>query len=415
MNNNILNYFRVAIESLSKQKSRAILTIIAVAIGIASLIVMLASGDSLKQLILGQIDMYGSNVINAEARVPGRGSQGSATDMATGISITTFKNSDVDAISKLNNVEAINSYVTSQEIIKYQGENLVALIFGYGAFAPEIEKINIAQGRFYTEEEENSLSTVVVLGATIKEKLFGDKEAIGETVYIRNKPFRVVGVVEKRGAVFFFDMDSIIYLPTKTVQKSLLGTDYVLGVSVKVKDINKINNTKEDIVNLLRERHNIDDPDRDDFEVMTMIEAKEMTETVTNGITILLATLAAISLVVGGVGITNIMYVSVVERTFEIGLRRSIGAKRKDILYQFLTESIILTFLGGILGIILALFLVFLIYTIANSYDLNWPFSISLGAIIFSIIFSIMVGLFFGVYPARKAANVDPIEALRKD
>lgn len=415
MNNNILNYFSVAIESLSKQKARSILTMIAIAIGIASLIVMLASGDSLKQLILGQIDMYGSDVVNAEARIPGRGSQGSATDMATGISVTTFKNSDVEAISKLNNVEAWYAYVTSQEIIKYQGENVVSLIFGYGALAPEVEKINIAKGRFYTLEEEDSLSTVAVLGATIKDKLFGDNEAIGETVYIRGIPFKVLGVIEKRGAAFFFDMDSLVYLPTKTVQKKLLGTDYVLGVSVKVKDVNKIDNTKEDIVDLLRERHNIDDPKRDDFEVMTMIEAKEMTETVTDGITILLVALAAISLIVGGVGITNIMYVSVVERTFEIGLRRSIGAKRKDILYQFLTESIILTFLGGVLGIILALSLVSLIYTIANSYGLNWPFSISLGSILFSIIFSIMVGLFFGVYPARKAANVDPIEALRKD
>lgn len=415
MNNIFINYFRAAIESLSKQKMRAILTMIAVAIGIASLIVMLASGDSLKQLILGQIDMYGSDVVNAEARIPGRGSQGSASDMATGVSVTTFKNSDVEEIAKLNNVESFYAYVTSQEILKYQGENKTALVFGYGALAPEVEDINIKEGRFYTIEEEDSLSSVVVLGAGIKEDLFGDNDAVGENVYIRGKPFKVAGVIEKRGAVFFFDMDSIVYIPAKTVQKRLLGTDYVIGVSVKVKDIDRINETKEDIIALLRERHNIDDPERDDFEVMTMIEAKQMTETVTNGITILLVALSAISLIVGGVGITNIMYVSVVERTFEIGLRRSVGARRQDILYQFLTESIILTFLGGILGIILALSLVSLIYVVANSYGLSWPFSISYGAIIFSILFSIMTGLFFGVYPAQKAANVDPIEALRKE
>ncbi|GMX58474.1 MAG: ABC transporter permease [Candidatus Microsyncoccus archaeolyticus] len=394
---------------------RAILTMIAVAIGIASLIVMLASGDSLKQLILGQIDMYGSDVVNAEARVPGRGSQGSASDMATGVSVTTFKNTDVEEIAKLNNVQSYYAYVTSQEILKYQGENKTALVFGYGALAPEVEDINIEEGRFYTVEEEDSLSSVVVLGSGIKEDLFGDNEAVGENVYIRGKPFKVVGVIEKRGAVFFFDMDSIVYIPAKTVQKRLLGTDYVIGVSVKVKDMDRINETKDDIIALLRERHNIDDPERDDFEVMTMIEAKQMTETVTNGITILLVALSAISLIVGGVGITNIMYVSVVERTFEIGLRRSVGARRQDILYQFLTESIILTFLGGILGIILALSLVSIIYVVANSYGLSWPFSISYGAIIFSILFSIMTGLFFGVYPAQKAANVDPIEALRKE
>ncbi|MDD3292506.1 MAG: ABC transporter permease [Candidatus Pacebacteria bacterium] len=415
MNNNILNYFRVAIESLSKQKSRAILTMIAVAIGIASLIVMLASGDSLKQLILGQIDMYGSDVVNVEARVPGRGSSGSATDMATGVSVTTFKNTDVEAIAKLNNVAASYSYVTSQEILKHQGETKTCIVFGYGAQAPEVEKITIKEGRFYTIDEENSLSSVVVLGYTVKEKLFGDNDAVGENVYIRGKPFKVTGVLEKRGAMLFFDMDSIIYIPTKTVQKRLLGTDYVIGVSVKVKDVEKIDQTKDDLIYLMRERHDIDDPERDDFEVMTMIEAKEMTETVTNGITILLVVLAAISLLVGGVGITNIMYVSVVERTFEIGLRRSIGAKRKDILYQFLTEAVILTFLGGVLGIIAAVSLVFLIYVVANSYGLSWPFSISFSSIIFSIFFSVMVGLFFGVYPAREASNIDPIEALRKD
>jgi putative ABC transport system permease protein len=347
--------------------------------------------------------------------VPGRGSSGSATDMATGVSITTFKNTDVDAIAKLKNIQAYCAYVTSQEILKYQGENKTAIIFGYGAMAPDVEKLNIEKGRFYTVEEEDSLSSVVVLGSGIKDKLFGDNEAVGENVYIRGKPFRVVGILEKRGAAFFFDMDSIVYIPAKTVQKRLLGTDYVIGVSVKVADIGKLEQTKEDLIALMRERHDIDDPTRDDFEVMTMVEAKQMTETVTDGITILLAALAAISLVVGGVGITNIMYVSVVERTFEIGLRRSIGAKRKDILYQFLTEAVILTFTGGILGIVIALSLVSLIYVVANSYGLSWPFSISLNSVIFSIVFSIVTGLFFGVYPANKAANVDPIEALRKE
>ncbi|MDD3170284.1 MAG: ABC transporter permease [Candidatus Paceibacterota bacterium] len=409
------NYFQIAFESLKKQKGRAVLTMIAVAIGIASLIVMLASGDSLKQLILGEIDMYGSDVVNVEVRVPGRGTAGSGTDMATGISVTTFKNSDVEAISKMKNISAYYAYITSQEVIKYQGENMTCIVFGYGAQAPLVEKINIAEGRFYTTDEEDSLSSVIVLGSKVKENLFGDNEAVGQNVYVRGKPFRVVGVLEKRGQVFFFDMDSIVYLPVKTIQKKLLGTDYVLGVSVKARDPNKLDQIKEELVALMRERHDIDDPGRDDFEVMTMVEAKEMTEVITNSITLLLAALAAISLVVGGVGITNIMYVSVVERTFEIGVRRSIGAKKKDILFQFLTEAVLLTFSGGVLGVVMAIGLTSLIYAVANSYGLSWPFSISLGAVFYSILFSIAVGLFFGVYPAQKAANINPIEALRKD
>jgi len=165
----------------------------------------------------------------------------------------------------------------------------------------------------------------------------------------------------------------------------------------------------------MRERHNIDDPDMDDFKVMTMVEAKEMTEVITNSITVLLAVLAAVSLIVGGVGITNIMYVSVTERIFEIGLRRSVGAKRKDILYQFLAEAGLLTFLGGVLGVILAVAITFLVYIIANSYGLNWPYYVPPSALIGSILFSVVVGLFFGVYPARKAADIDPIEALRRE
>jgi putative ABC transport system permease protein len=409
------NYFQIAFESLKKQKGRAVLTMIAVAISIASLVVMLASGESLKQLILGEIDMYGSDVVNIEVRVPGRGTSGSSTDMATGISITTFKNSDMEALSKLNNIAAYYSYITSQEVVKYEGENTTPIVFGYSAQAPLVEKISIAQGRFYTTEEEDSLSSVIVLGAKVKEKLFGDNEAVGQNVYVRGKPFKVVGVLEKRGQVFFFDMDSIVYLPVKTTQKKLLGTDYVLGASFKAQDPTKINQLKQDVLDLMRERHDIDDPTRDDFEVMTMAEAKEMTEVVTNSITLLLAALAAISLVVGGVGITNIMYVSVAERTFEIGVRRSIGAKKKDILLQFLTEAVLLTFSGGVLGIVLAVGLTSLIYVVANSSGLNWPYSISLPVVFYSILFSIAVGLVFGVYPAQKAANVDPIEALRKD
>jgi len=409
------NYFQIAFDSLMKQKGRTILTMLAVAIGIASLVVMLAAGESMKQLVLKEIDVYGSDVVSVEVKVPGRGPTGSGADMATGINITTFKNSDVEAIAKLDNVAAYYSFVTSQEIIKYEGENATAIILGYGAQAPLVEKIDIAEGRFYTLDEENSLSSAIVLGSRIKEKLFGDNEAVGQNVYVRGKPFKVVGVLKERGQVFSFDIDSIVYLPTKTVQKKLLGTDYVLGAVIKAKDPTKLDELKDDVISLMRERHNIDDPDMDDFKVMTMVEAKEMTEVITNSITVLLAVLAAVSLIVGGVGITNIMYVSVTERIFEIGLRRSVGAKRKDILYQFLAEAGLLTFLGGVLGVILAVAITFLVYIIANSYGLNWPYYVPPSALIGSILFSVAVGLFFGVYPARKAADIDPIEALRRE
>ena len=191
--------------------------------------------------------------------------------------------------------------------------------------------------------------------------------------------------MEKRGAISGFDMDSMVYIPTLTMQKRLLDTDYVMGVSVSVKDIDKIDQTKEEIIELLRERHNIDDPDEDDFEVMTMVEVQNMVEVVFSTITLLLSIIVAVSLIVGGVGITNIMYVSVIERTFEIGLRRAIGAKRRDILWQFLLEAIILTFLGGVLGVIIGIAVSYLVIFSNFIWEMFYFFCYNGISIFFSI------------------------------
>jgi ABC-type antimicrobial peptide transport system permease subunit len=413
--NKIFKQIDLAFQSLMRQKGRTILTIIAVSIGIASLIIMISAGDGLKSMVMGELEVYGSDTINAEVRIPGKGGMGSGADMATGVTITTFKNTDVEEISNLENVEAIYTYVTGQEAIKYQGEAKSTMIFGYGAQAPLIEKLSIAYGRFYTVEEEDSVTPVIVLGSKLKDDLFGEDDAVGKNVYVKGKSFKVVGVLEERGAMFGMNMDSIVYIPTKVMQKKMLGTDYVMGISVKVKDINKINDTKEEIQLLLRERHDITDPSKDDFEVMTMDDAKSMMGTVLTSITALLAVISAVSLVVGGVGITNIMYVSVIERTFEIGLRRAVGAKRKDILYQFIFEAGVLTFLGGFFGVIAGIGVSFLIYIVAISFGIDWSFSVSPISVILSLLFSAFIGVFFGVYPAKKASGMDPINALRQE
>lgn len=398
-----------------RQKSRTVLTIIAVAIGIASLIIMIAAGNGLRGMVMKELEVYGSDMINIEVRVPGKGSAGSGSSFASGTTITTFKNKDVDEIRKLDNVETLYTYVTGQEVIKYQGAAKPAIVFGYGADAPLIEKLPIATGRFYSSDEENSLAPTIVLGSKIKEKLFNDDEAVGKSVYVRGKPFRVVGVLEERGATFGFNMDEVVYIPTLTMQKKLLGTDYVIGVSVKADDEDRIPETKEELIALMRDLHDSNGPDEDDFEVMTMADAQSMMDTVLSAITMLLAVIAAVSLVVGGVGITNIMYVSVIERTFEVGLRRAVGAKRKDILWQFLFEAGILTFLGGVFGVAAGALVAFLVYYVAVSFGINWTYAVSPLSIILSLLFSVLVGMFFGVYPAQKAANMDPINALRQE
>jgi len=408
-------YLQLGIQSLKRQKGRTILTMLALSIGIASVVIILSAGKGLEGMILGELDVFNPNVVNVEVRVPGKGNTGSVTSMASGVTITTLKNKDLDEIRKLDKVEAVSGYVTGQEILKYKGEDKIALIFGYSADSTKTESIQIKSGRFYTNEEEDSLQRVVVIGSKIKDYFFGDDEAVGKSIYVRNKAFKVVGVVDERGGAFGFDYDELVYLPLKTIQKRLLGTDYMIGMNILVNDGDRINQVKEEIELLLMDRHDITDTDKQDFEAMTMAEAREMLQIILDGITILLVALVCISLLVGGVGITNIMYVTVAERTFEVGLRKAVGAKSKDVLWQFLFEAIMLTLGGGILGVILGILFSFLIYLTATSYGLDWVFSISIFSIVLALGFSGVVGLFFGVYPAKKAASLDPITALRKE
>ena len=360
---------------------------------------------------MGQIDLYGAGTINIQAVPPSRG--GGGGDI--GISITTLKDKDIKTILNHPNISAAYGQVTGQEVVSYNGQIKKVLLLGNGYSAPEIEKSTFSNGRFFTEEEEDSLSAVAVLGFKAKEKLFEDEDAIGKTIYIRGKPFRVIGVFNKRGSAFFLDMDNLIVLPTKTMQKKLLGIDYVSAINAKMVDENRGEVTKNDLIELIRENHNITDSSRDDFEINTMAEAVELVGTIADGITLLLVALVCISLVVGGVGIMNIMYVSVSERTFEIGLRKSLGAKKKDILWQFLLEAIFVTVGGGIVGIIIGALIALLVYVLATSFGLRWVYSVSISSIVLSVGFSAFIGLLFGLYPAKKAAALSPIDALRKE
>ncbi|MDD5341711.1 MAG: ABC transporter permease, partial [Patescibacteria group bacterium] len=319
------------------------------------------------------------------------------------------------AIMKLNNIKNAYSASMAQGIATYQDINKQTFIFATSASFIDIDPAKVAEGRFYTEDEDNSLARVAVLGSELKNDLFGDADAIGKQVRLNGSNYQVIGVLESKGSASFFNFDTMIYLPLKTTQKLILGVDYVTYILAKVEDNSLADLTAADITSLIRERHDISDPARDDFAVTTQAEAMAMLDTIVGAITLLLIAIAGISLVVGGIGIMNIMYVSVAERTFEIGLRKAVGAKKKDILDQFILESIFITFAGGIIGIIMGILFSLMITLIAKYLNYNFAFVVPISSLLLASGVSIAVGLLSGYYPARTAASLDPIVALRQE
>jgi len=396
----------MALTAIQVHKARSVLTIIGVVIGIALVIVVMSAGNAIRSFIIGQVQSFGSDVIGVEIKVPG-------TNNPVGVEITTLKLSDMEAIRKIPNIKNIYAGILSQAVVAHQGLTKKTMLFGVSAEYPLVDDAPLKEGRFFTDREDKGLARVTTLGPELKESLFGDQEAIGENVTIDGLSYRVIGIQEARGAAGFFDRDNIAYLPIKTVQKLIDGIDHVSFISASMHDPDQGTETRLLIENIMRERHKIIDPTKDDFRAYTIDEAVELVDVVLNAMQVLLILLASISLVVGGVGIMNIMYVSVSERTYEIGLRKSIGARNKDILYQFLAESVVLTLIGGVLGIALGIALSYVISVFANQQGFGWDFIISLESIFLAVSFSVLVGAIFGLWPARKAAKLSPIDALR--
>lgn len=404
-------------KSLKGSKGRTFLTIFGIVIGIAAVIIVMSAGDSLKGLVLGQLESFGSDVIQIEPKVPttGKNSTANATTMAEGVQITTLTLDDAQAINKLPNIKNYYAAVFGQDVVSYLGENKSINFMGTSPSVIDIDKSKVDKGRFYTTDDDNQLAKVVVLGSKVADTLFVGQNPINQDVKIGKNKFRVIGVLKERGAGFGLDFDQLVYMPIQTAQKLVMGIDYVLFVTAQVKDTSIQDQTAEDIAFLLRERHNITDSTKDDFGVTTMAEARNMIDSIFGGITLLLIAIAGISLLVGGIGIMNIMYVSVTERTFEIGLRKAIGAKRRQILWQFLFEAIVVTLLGGLVGILVGASLSYLISLVAGQFGFIWSFSLPPSAIIIAFGFCGAVGLIFGYYPAQKAANMDSITALRHE
>ncbi|MCK4554326.1 ABC transporter permease, partial [Candidatus Parcubacteria bacterium] len=396
-------------------KVRTGLTVLGMVIGIASVIIVFSAGEGINSLILGEVESFGgSDMIETEIKVPstkkgGGGEMQAGANLAMGVQVTTLNLGDMEDIDKLPNIKQSYAGIMGQEQASYGSELRKALLFGATASFIDIDQSEIDHGRFFTESEDKSLAQVAVLGYKMKEKLFGDSDPIGKSIKIRKKKLRVIGVLKERGAIMTFDFDDFVYIPIRTLQKKIMGIDHVLFMMHQVADTDLMDETVEQMQILLRENHNIAPPEtpvdwlgspKDDFRVISMTESMEVMDTITGAITLLLLAIVAISLVVGGVGILNIMYVVVTERTKEIGLRKAVGARYKDIMLQFLIESILITIIGGIVGVIFGAGISFLISLGANYYGLDWQFSIPIRAFIIAFGFSAFFGIAFGVYPA---------------
>ena len=415
-----LESIKTSLRIMRANKGRTILTTLGIVVGMAAVIIVYSAGAGIYSLVVGQVENFGTDIIETEIKVPSnkRGNAGefeSAGAFATGVRITSLTVKDMEDVAKSSNVKAAYAAMMDQEQISYRNETRKAFVLGTSAAYINIDQSEIASGRWFSEAEDRALATVVVLGSKMKDKLFGDDNAIGKTVSIRQEKFLVIGVVKERGAVMFMDFDDYVYLPLRTLQKKVMGINHVSYIVHQLHDINQALSSAEEARQIIRRNHGISNPDQDDFRVVTMTESLATLKTVTDAVTWLLLGIVVISLIVGGVGIMNIMYVIVNERTSEIGLRKAVGATVADVMMQFLTESVLITLLGGVIGVSLGAAVAWLISVAAKSYGWAWQFSIPFNSLIVALIFSLVCGVLFGLYPARQAARLDPIEALRNE
>ena len=409
---NISHSFKTAIIGLKTNKSRSILTILGIVIGITAIILVMSLGEGAQNLILSEVQSIGSKTIGVS---PGRHPTGFSDVMS--LFADSLKEKDLEVLGKKTNVpyaEKIIPIVFGSESVIYGNESYRATVYGVSPDFAGIYNIQPQQGRIFEDEEVKSKSDVAVLGYKVKDELFGDSDALNEKIKIKGKNFRVIGVLPKKGQSAFVNFDDALIVPHTTAQQYIFGIKFYHRLVVEADSEKNVDQTADDIVATLRNSHDITDPEKDDFFVETQAGAMEQVSTITNILTLFLAAVAAISLLVGGVGIMNIMLVSVTERTREIGLRKALGAKSAEILWQFLLESITLTVLGGIIGITLGAFFSFLTALALSRFaGLDWKFIFPISAALLGLGVSAGVGLVFGLYPARQAAKKSPMEALR--
>ncbi|MGC8651408.1 MAG: ABC transporter permease [Minisyncoccia bacterium] len=392
-----------SLRAILSNKTRSGLTVLGIVIGIASVIAMVSIGQGTQSMITSTIQNLGSNLLTI---IPGAVMQGGMS-LGRG-TVQTLKIEDVGVVQGVSGVKYVSPEVSRRyQIIASTGLNTNSSVMGVSEDYLSVRNMTINNGSYFTESQMNNLSKVAVLGSNAVSDLFGDTDPINKTIRINKVTFRVIGVFETKGSSGFNNLDDMVFVPLMTMQKILTGNEYLSDIVVQVEDKNMMTQVQSDLTFALAEKHQVD-PQNPDFSVISQADILSSLNQVTNTFTLFLSAIAGISLIVGGIGIMNMMLTNVTERTREIGLRKAIGAIKRDIVLQFLSEAIILTSIGGIIGIMLGYLLSILVGKVMSITTVVTP-----SAILLAFGVSAGIGIIFGYYPSRKAANLNPIDALR--
>jgi len=405
------DYIKGAMKIFRANRRRTLLTMFGIVIGIAAVIIIMSVGAGARSLVVDQISSIGSNLIGV---LPGYSDENGPPAAALGIAVTTLNAADAEALrQQIPLLTAVAAYVRGTATVQYGAATDDVSFIGTTAEYVDVEETQVVHGNFFTDEQTKGVTRVAVLGADVAATLFDNEDPIGKKIKIRRESFQVIGVFDTRGTSGFENQDALVFIPLETAQKLLLGINHINFIRAKVASEHEVPTALEEVKQVLRVRHRID-PDRpDDFTVRATTQALDVLGQVTRAIDLFLAGIAAISLIVGGVGIMNIMLVNVNERTREIGLRKAVGATARNIQRQFLTETLLVTLLGGVIGILIGAMVAGGIALAARGLGYQWEYHVSLFSIVLSVSVTCMVGIVFGWYPARKAARLEPIEALR--